>query len=353
MLPSALGTKVKARLEVAVKEHVFPGCVFGIINKNGERDLIAIGHHTYEQNSPLTSRESIFDVASLTKVIPTNLLALQLIDQGKLGIHDPIRHYLPEMTSKSSEQATIHNLLTYTYLLKRDQPLAALINESPETIIKVLFDTETAFVPGSKFHYSNTPSILLGMILQRILNKSLVDAAQESVFDPLEMTHTTFSPKNPSLVIPTEINARGLVQGKVHDECASALQPSFQPGCAGTFSTADDVLNALSMLLHDGVYKNHRLLRQTRIQELEINQLAPIGSSHGLGIELNQPQYMGSHCATTTIGKTGFTGTVIVSDRHRGIAFTLLSNRTFPTRPTDRHGINVVRRDIADLVWSI
>ncbi len=355
MNTEALEVKIEDRLKQAISEKVFPGAVVGVVFENGDRIILSAGRFTYESESPRMLNRTLFDIASLTKVLPTGLLVLRLIDEGKISLRDPITKFLPEITTESGKKATVRHLLTYSYLLKLDYPLSALRDKSVSEIMNILFTTETAFVPGTGFHYSNTSSILLGLIIERVLQKEFIIAAKEYVFDPLYMRHTTFTPDPRFInqIPPTEIDSwRGLVQGVVHDEVTFALQKSFFPGCAGVFSNASDILNFVQMYLQNGEFIHARILSPEMITQMTQNQLASIGYSHGLGVELNQPTFMGSSANEYTIGKTGFTGCVFVANRKRKRGFVLLCNRTFPQRSETVTAINLVRHDLADLVWS-
>lgn len=349
-----LQDEIGQRVLNAIQRRVFPGCVIGVVNKLGPRSILAYGQHTYEQSSPLMCKDSVFDVASITKFIPTALLTLQLIDQRKLHLDDRISVYLPEITSRSGQVATIRHLLTYTYLLNTGRRLSSFKDLPPENIMHMLFSTETFFSPGDQFQYSNTPSIFLGLILERITGKDLPQLARECLFNPMGMHETSFDTQYfpGERIVPTEQdNWRGTVRGVVHDEVSWALQKSFYPGCAGLFSTADDLLNCMLMLLNCGVYQNKQIISSAVIKNMLTNQLVNIEACHGLGVELNQPQYMGKH-APDMFGKTGFTGTVFLGNQKKGIAVVILSNRCFPTRQSNGDAINQFRADIADLVFS-
>lgn len=349
-----LQDKIRQRVLNAIQARVFPGCVIGVGNKLGQRNILAYGQHSYEPASPVMCRDSVFDVASITKLIPTALLALQLIDQGKLHLDDRISVYLPEITSRSGQLATIRHLLTYTYLLNTGRRLSSFKDLPPENIMHMLFSTETFFPPGDQFQYSNTPSIFLGLILERISGKALPKLAREYLFNPMDMHETSFDTQYfpGERIVPTEQdNWRGTVRGVVHDEVSWALQKSFDPGCAGLFSTADDILKCVLMLLNSGVYQNKQIISGTVIKNMLTNQLTSIQACHGLGVELNQPQYMGKH-APHMFGKTGFTGTVCLGNQEKGLAVVIFSNRCFPTRPSNGEAINQLRSDIADLVFE-
>ncbi|MDB5190235.1 MAG: serine hydrolase, partial [Parcubacteria group bacterium] len=146
---------------------------------------------------------------------------------------------------------------------------------------------------------------------------------------------------------------RGLVQGVVHDESAYiGIREGRVFGHAGLFSTADDILNYLEMLLNDGAQNGQRFFSESIIEQMETNQIPHLPDVTGLGWELNQPRYMGKFCSSTTIGKTGFTGTVCVCDRKKEVAYVILSNRTYPQRPPDSEAINEFRAAIGEIVLA-
>jgi len=349
-----LQEKIQSIVRRAIAEKVFPGCVIGIVNREGERNVWAFGNYTYDQSSAPMQADSIFDVASITKLVPTSLLILQLIERGKLNLDDLISKYLPEITSHAGRIATIKHLLTFTYLVNTGQHLSTFKHLPAGEILSMLFSVETIFPPGTHFQYSNTPSIFLGLIAERVTGMPLPQLAQTFLFDPLEMFTTTFEPQKYPLsrIVPTEIDTwRGTVQGVVHDEASWALQKSFYPGCAGVFSTNDDLLNCMWMLLNQGKYHHTKILSAQMIEQMFTNQLGPIQANHGLGIELNQPQYMGIHCQDM-FGKTGFTGTVCLGSLKKGLAAVIFTNRCYPTRPLNGDSINHFRANISTSIFT-
>jgi CubicO group peptidase (beta-lactamase class C family) len=283
-------------------------------------------------------------------------MALQLIEQGNLGLHDKIRNYLPNFQNPEAEQATVWHLLTHTlnfdFALSdhKDLPASELLN----FILKSQFKTP----PGTVFHYSNANSILLGMIVEQVTGAKLDALASERFFLPLGMTRTTFHPLeqfSKEEIVPTEICPwRGrVIQGEVHDESAWVLKNIMVPGSAGLFSTVPDLLSFMEMLLASGEYHGQRFFAPETVGKMYENQLAPIGASAGLGWGLNEPRYMGRYAGATTFGKTGFTGCLCLGDVNRGVVMVLLANYTYPQRkPRDSDALNEVRRDIADIVFA-
>jgi len=357
-----LKKKIENRITQAIQEKVFPGCVIGIIKKNKERIVVPFGYFTYENDAPIVQEDSIFDVASITKSIPTASLALKLIDEGKLNLNDKLVDFIPEFRNSARNAVLIKHLLTQTLVFRSNSPegkfrLSAYKNRSPEEILDIIFTAEFESPPGTKFFYTNATSILLGLVVERIFNESLDKLGGIYFFRPLDMEHTLFEPldKFPKEeIVPTEIQEwrHGVIQGEVHDESAYTLKQMTNVGSAGLFSTVSDLLTFLEMLLNKGVFNGQRYFSSEIVEQMYTNQLLDIGQCTGLGWELNQPRYMGQKCAETTFGKTGFTGCAVICDIEREIGIVILSNCAFPKRKQDAMLINKLRSDIADLVFE-
>ncbi len=322
------------------------------MGNDGGREIISAGRFEYDAASPEVQAETVYDVASITKSVPVGLLALQLVERGKLSLDDRVIDLLPEVTTAGAEVALVRHLLTYSYVLKKTEGFS-FEWASAQDIFNFLFSGELAFMPGTQYQYSNTPFLLLGLIIERITGEKLYTLARERVFEPLNMRYATFAPVNADSIPPTEITSwRGKVQGVVHDETAYILRrDGFDAGCAGLFTSADDVLNVAEMILGDGAFRGARLFEPETVPLMETNALGAIGTWSGIGWELNTPRFMGQYSHEHMLGKTGFTGTCVVIDPKSKKAFVLLSNRTFPKRPPNVDAINAVRRAVADVIF--
>jgi CubicO group peptidase (beta-lactamase class C family) len=349
-----LTTLIKRRIERAMAEKAFPGCVIGIVRTNGERTVLPFGAFTYDPGATRMKEESLFDVASITKAIPTSCLALALIDKGELALDDRLIEYVPEFSIPNREKALIRHLLTQT--LNFGFRLSEYKDRSPEGLLEVIYSTELSDPPGTTFYYSNATSILLGLAIERCTGKCLASLADDFYFGPLAMTRTTFFPESLLMeeIVPTEFDAwRGrLIRGEVHDESAFTLRKKMIAGSAGLFSTVPDILNFLEMLLRGGEMKGRRFFSSSIMEAIQTNQVTLPGVCAGLGWELCQSRYMGNHRTPRTFGKTGFTGCVCMADLEKRVGFTLLSNYTFPKRKPDTASINAVRSDCADIIFS-
>jgi len=346
-------TQIKNRAMLAIKESVFPGCVIGLIKKNGERIVVPCGNFTFETNSKEIKQDSIFDVASITKSIPVSSLALKLIDEGKLKLEDKLINFLPEFKNSQRESVLIKHLLTQT--LDYSFRLSSHKDKSAEEILNIILTSELKTKPGEKFFYSNATTIILGLVIEKITGKTLDILAEEIFFKPLKMTRTSFNPLlkfKKEEIVPTEIQEwrGGLIHGEIHDESAYILSKNKPVGSAGIFSTVPDLLNFLEMLLNNGTLNGKHYFSQEITKSFHTNQLSHINEWSGLGWELNQPQYMGTNNTNSTFGKTGFTGCVVTCDIQKGIGIVILSNYTYPKRKPDTEKLNKFRKDISEII---
>jgi CubicO group peptidase (beta-lactamase class C family) len=336
-------------LNAAISRQVFPGCALAWVS-GGEGAIITAGRLTYEDNAEHVAENTLYDCASITKAIPVSNLALWLIDRGKLHIDDRLTDFVPEYTGSFKDTIRVRHLLTHT--LDFDFRLSDCKDLSPKELLDTILSVRMKCVPGEKFCYSNSASILLGIVVERVSGKPLRALADEVFFGPLGMVNTTFfiSDDTRSNCAPTEIDPwRGrTVRGEVHDESAYTLQKIMTPGSAGLFSTAGDLLKYVKMLI--GGWEP--FFSEKTMTSMQTNQISHIGGAcAGLGWELNQG-YMGKKRSPETFGKTGFTGCAVVVDRPRRSGFALLSNHTWPKRRPDRDMINEVRGGAADIVWA-
>lgn len=336
----ALREKITFIATRAIAEEVFPGCAIGVIRKNGDHIVLPFGNFTYEHDSPQVQPDTVYDVASVTKSIPTSSLALYLIDQGKLRLDDALIKYVPEYEGSNRDAITIYHLLTQT--LQFSFTMASVADLGSEVILKKIFHATLLSIPGSTYHYANATSILLGMVIERVLRVPLETAAEDIFFRPLAMMQTTFDPSQH--VPPSEIVSGKIIQSIVHDESTRALLP-LHVGAAGLFASAPDLLHFLQMLLADGVYDGKRFLSAAIIRKIYSIKSTTASPYFGLGWELSA-SWMGKGLGKSLFGKTGFTGCMVACDPEKGIGIVMLSNHTFPKRTPDKERINSVRRNL-------
>ena len=355
---------IRSRAERAIAEKVFPGCVIGLIRAprpsvasgEGGNKHIVIPVGTIDGKVP-TQKNTIYDLASITKSIPLASLALLLttLDPPRLNLGGKVVEYLQEL--QNDYDATIEDLLRYRVTGPR---LSQLHLKTFEEIRTYVF--EHGFdAPAGDGAYTNLPAFLLGIILERVGGATLPALAHRYFFEPLQMNDTTFFPRNPDTynstyrhnnvyanIAPTEIVEGKEIRGIVHDESARVFARARRAvGHAGLFSTAPDLLNFLGTLLLPAE-QSHILKNVGMIVD---------GAQEGLGWEIDR-EWMGAFAkasatrGATVFGKTGFTGTSILCETEKGIGLVILSNRTHPHRPPDNSAINAFRKDVADIVFG-
>lgn len=346
---------IRKIINTAIAKKLFPGSVVGWINKNSQT-IMPAGHLTYDSDSPEVSGETIFDVASITKSIPTSCLALQLIEQEKIPLQDPIKKFIPELQGRYAEQATVSHLLTHTINYGPNFHLSRLKNHTSEEIWRAVVTQPLAEPPGKNRFSTNAASILLTRVIEQVTGRTLVELAEKKIFQPLNMEQTSFFPLKKSSrleIAPTENDPwrKKLLQGEVHDESAWILSRKKPVGSAGLFSTVPDLLKFAKMLLKEGTINGQKFFRPETIKLMSKNHLAKINQWSGLGWELNE-DYMAEDHAEHTFGKTGFTGCVIMIDIHEHKALVILSNCVYPQRPESRAPQRACYRSIANIIFQ-
>lgn len=332
--------------EKALAEKVFTKAVVGFVSPKGS-EVRAFG----------TPEDTIFDIASVTKVCPTSTLALKFILEGTLGLDARVVDYIPELRTNYRDKILVRHLLTHS--LDYRTPMSSLKDLPPEEILDYLFSYHFKRFPGTVFNYGNPASILLGIILMRISGKDLHKLAQEILFAPLKMERSGWDPLlrfAKEQIAPTEDDAwRGRrVWGEIHDESAFVLRRFFPVGSAGMFSTVPDLLRFVWMILNDGVFEDKRILPEGILDMVSTNAFEGRvqGECTALGWELDAPKFMGNVHHSKMFGKTGFTGSSIVADAEKKCAVVLLSDFTFPKREASAERINAFRSALSEWTFS-
>jgi beta-N-acetylhexosaminidase len=322
----------------AVRDSAFPGAVV-LVARNGvvvhER---AYGAYDYAPYAPIVQTNSIFDLASVTKVIATTSAVMRLLDERKLSLSDPVVRYLPAFGQGGKDHITIYNLLVHNSGLPAWRKFYEFC-ETPQCVLDSIYATSLIYPTGDSTLYSDLGLITTGKIIERITGSTLDRFVDSVFFTPLGMRNTFYNPPERVFerIVPTEVDTywkkTGLaVRGRVHDENAATL--GGVSGHAGLFSTASDLAIFLQMLLNDGVYDGVRYLAPGTIRQFTERQSET--SSRAIGWDTKSPvgSFAGEYAALTTFLHTGFTGTSVVADRENGIIVIFLTNRVNPTRET-------------------
>jgi len=344
-------------LDSAINKKITPGAqVF--IAKNGKViSSRGFGFHTYDNNSPPIDNTSIYDVASLTKVLATTPVSMQLIAQNKLGLNQTVSQFFPQFIRNNKEEITISHLLTHSSGLK---PFINFFKFDPlpsrNEIINKIIQSELDFIPGEKYQYSDLGMIILMEIIEIVSNRNLDKLAHSWIYHPLGMSATMFNPPDEvaKRIVPTEIDnvyRKRLLQGEVHDGNAHVL--GGVSGHAGLFSTAADIGNYAQMMLDGGLWKGRRIFNNEQVKQFTALHHLPMDSERTLGWDTpsqNGKSSAGDYFSTSAYGHLGYTGTSLWIDPENEIIVVLLTNRVHPTRK--RGGIYGIRREFHNQVMK-
>jgi CubicO group peptidase (beta-lactamase class C family) len=301
-----------------------------------------------EKSRVVMRPDAIFDVASVTKIF-TTILALQQVDRGHLDLAAPVTSYLPGFTGTGKSVVTVSMLLAHTSGLPvgPDIPATLRLPDAAARWSSILATPLASGVaPGSLFRYTSTGLLVMQKILETVTGHPLDQLLHTELTGPLGLRDSGFNPlrwlgaadRAARLVATDARSSRGLLRGVVHDEIANSL--GGVAGSAGLFTTAADLAVVGQLLLDGGQYAGRRLLAEATVRRMTVNVNAGLpavddvhpgrSASHGLGVELNQPWFMGRLSSPQTFGHTGFTGTELVVEPRRRLVLVLLTNRAHP-----------------------
>jgi beta-N-acetylhexosaminidase len=345
-------------IENAIADHAFPGATMAV-GYRGKVSYHAFGKLSYDSNSPATKIDTMYDLASLTKVVVTTTLVEKLVEgdfPSPLFLDAPIERYLPEWSTGPQPEwrhrVTVRNLMTHTSGLPPFKEYWRTSKGKADTLSKI-FAEPLEYEPGTKVVYSDLGIILMAEIIQRLTGEPLDQLAREYIFDPLGMSNSMYNPPKKLWpeIAPTEIDNQlrhRLVQGEVHDENAYAI--GGVSGHAGVFSTSPDLAAFCQMLLNRGIYEHHRIVKRATLSEFTAPQ-AVAKDTRTLGwVVPTEGGSSGHYFSAHSYGHTGFTGTTIWIDPDRQLFVVLLTNRVNPTRENMK--IAQVRPAVHDAVMK-
>lgn len=325
-----------AVLQQAIAEHAFPGCTFGVLS-NGEVLLQdSLGQFTYETSSPAVTPVTLYDIASVSKVVATTAAAMLLHQRGLLDLDTPLGEILPGFiigrdVSQHGRRVTLRHLLAHSSGLPGYVPLFHTAT-TPYSLLRACLELPIQTEPGTAAEYSDPGFILLGNALEAVTGEHLSAWVQREIFRPLAMSATRYCPP-PVLrpeIPPTEndeLFRQRILQGEVQDEHAFLLHGAG--GHAGVFSNVPDLLTFAHAVLNPGPSS---LFHHETI-ELFAQRQPPPGSSRALGWDTpSENSSSGQFFNSNSIGHLGYSGCSLWIDRESALAIVLLTNRTWPDR---------------------
>jgi uncharacterized protein YbbC (DUF1343 family)/CubicO group peptidase (beta-lactamase class C family) len=346
--------EVSEAISTAVDEGKIPGAVV-IVGRRGEIALAdAIGLRAVEPGPEPMTRDTVFDLASLTKPVATATSVMVLWERGLIDLDEPITTYLPELANHGKEAITVDMLLRHRAGLIPDNPIGDYeqgVEEAWRRIAEIGLETP----PGEQFRYTDVGFLVLGRLVERVSGQPLDEFAGENVFKPLGMADATFRPLDRGIpagrIAPTEPVGGEMARGEVHDPRSRAL--GGVAGHAGLFATADDLAIYAQTLLNGGIGPDGtRILAPPTVRAMIDPAGTPEGERRGLGWDVatgfSSPR--GDRFGPRSFGHTGFTGTSLWIDPDTETFVILLTSRLHPKG--DQPSPVALRREVATIVAS-
>ena len=382
-------SKIDSLINYGISQEAYPGAQV-LIAQNGQIIYKKnAGYQTYDNKTAIND-SSIYDLASLTKVMATTLALMKLYDEGKFSLDDRLSDYLPYLKRTNKRKITIKEALSHCARLKAYLPIwvhslekakedstlfaqqnneenqylqltdSLYINKKyKQDILKQIIDSPLN--PKHKYVYSDLGFILLGELVEVLSGKTLDKYLEDNFYKPMNLSHTCFRPKEKERIeniVPTieAVDFRNSqIRGNVHDETSALL--GGVAGHAGLFSTAEDLFAICQMLLNKGEYNGIRYIDSTTVDLFTRTHFAEHNNRRGLGFDKPLLKGKSSHTSQyankKSYGHSGFTGTYLWIDPENETILIFLSNRVYPDAKTNKLAKLNIRTDIHDLIYEI
>jgi CubicO group peptidase (beta-lactamase class C family) len=351
-LPAAAFADLDAAISAGVNRGVYPGAVVIVGRGNSILHARGFGRLSWTAGARSPSPDStLYDLASLTKVVATAGAALLLVDRGRLDLDAPVSRYLTRFNRPAQRQITVRMLLDHTSGLR---PYVEFYKQAstPAGIISLVLREEPVRPPGESAVYSDINAMLLSLVIEGIAGESLDRFSRRELFEPLGMTQTVFRPSASQRrrAAPSYSDRRRTIAGVVHDRNARDL--GGVAGHAGLFSTAADLARFAQWWLRDGQVGDTRLVSSRVMQSfLERNDAS---GTRLLGWDSPDPEVeggsvFGTMLSNSAFGHTGWTGTQLWIDPDKDLFVVLLTNRSLnPRVGRSLRDLRLVRAQVAD-----
>ncbi|MGC2617846.1 MAG: serine hydrolase domain-containing protein [Acidobacteriaceae bacterium] len=326
-------------LQQAVQARAFPGAAFGVLHRGQIVANEAVGRFTYEESSPAVEPTTVYDLASLTKVVATTTAAMLLHSRGRFDLDTRLGDILPGFVvgmepGSGKERVTLRMLLAHSSGLPGYVQLFRNCT-TPDALLRATLQLPLEANPGQRTEYSDPGFILLGKAIEVLAGEPLDRFCAREIFIPLGLKSTRFRPLHffRDTIPPTERDTtfrQRVIQGEVQDENASVL--SGVAGHAGLFSNVPDLLRFAQIFLD----AESKLTSPATLAEFLKPQTTPDNKSRALGWDIpTPPSSSGQHFGPRSIGHLGYAGTSLWIDPDQALAVVLLTNRTWPDRAND------------------
>ncbi|HEX4311502.1 MAG TPA: serine hydrolase domain-containing protein [Acidobacteriaceae bacterium] len=328
-------------MEKALGERTFPGAAYGVLHRGSIVALAAAGNFTYEPGAPAVQPETVFDLASVTKVLATTATAMLLVDRGRFDLDARVGDILPGFVigmehGSGKEKVTLRMLLAHTSGLPAYETLFRDFT-TPDALLRATLQLPLEAKPGMRTEYSDFGYILLGKVIEILADEPLDSLCAREIFAPLGLTTARFRPPEESrlAIPPTEYDQtfRGrVIQGEVQDENCFVL--GGVAGHAGLFANVRDVLGIAQCILAQGhTPDGPALFRPATVEQFATRHESPDGKFRALGWDVpTESSSSGHYFGPRSIGHLGYSGCSLWIDPDQDLAVALLTNRTWPDR---------------------
>jgi CubicO group peptidase (beta-lactamase class C family) len=327
-------SKVDSIIENAIIDHAFPGAQL-LIWKDGKTIYEKpFGHFTYDKNSPKVTNSTLFDLASVTKVIATTTAAMICYDRKLFSLDDPVVKYIPEFGVNGKDKITIKNLLLHNSGLPAFKKFYEFCS-SADDVLKDIYSSKLEYPTGEKMVYSDLGIITLAKIIEKVTGKRFDKFCKDEIFTPLKMKSTLFNPPDSlkKFCAPTEVDnywRNRLLQGEVHDEASAML--NGVAGHAGLFSTASDIAKLMSVLINNGMNDGKSFINPETVKLFTKRFSEQSSRALGWDTKSETGSSAGNYFSNDSYGHTGYTGTSVWTDPKKNLIVIFLTNRVYPTR---------------------
>jgi CubicO group peptidase (beta-lactamase class C family) len=349
-VPGSVDRAVRAGIDAGI----YPGAVVVI----GTHDSVLLargyGHYTWSPRSRVPDPDSsLFDLASLTKVVATTTAAMILVDRGQLVLERPVAAYLSDFQGKGKDRVTVRHLLEHRSGLRAFLRLDTLARD-PVGARRVVMQEPLRWTPGTRVEYSDLNAMLLGWIVEAVSGTSLDSFTTREVFRPLGMTQTGYKPERRlrPRIVPVGLWRGHAIAGEVHDQNAARL--GGVSGHAGLYSTGTDLARFAQFMLRRGTSADGRVI----VRHATVGRFTDRGpGDRALGWEMRDStsrENTGRFLSAATYGHTGFTGTSLWIDPDQDLFVLVLTNRVFaPRTRRSISGLKRVRAEVADAAAAL
>lgn len=357
--------RIDSIVQRGIDAHAMPGCQIVVMHNGHKVFDRAYGNISYDYGSNEVDSQTLYDLASLTKVCATTLAVMSLYENNRLSLDDRLSKYLPYLRSTNKADITVRQALSHQTRLKAFDAYWQQSNNR-DTILALIAASQLVDKPV----YSDLNFILLADVVEHITGQTLDEYVDEQFYEPMGLTSTMFNPMAkgdgaegfvPAEIAPTESDSirgglGGYIWGTVHDPNAAAL--GGVSGHAGLFSTAGEVAELMQMLLNGGVYNGQRYLKEETVKTFTSRHFADLGNRRALGFDkqLFKPSKSGQACpeaSQSSYGHTGFTGTMLWVDPEYNLIYVFLSNRVHPSAAENKLAKMNIRTDIQSIIYEL